>query len=113
MLNAQHLQHTLNSHRIYNCFYCSLRFGSESAVEEHTLAKNSRYRCEMCDQGFETKIGLNRHYRDSPAHPNCQHGFEDCEFLEKVKNLRPEVNMLISFIYIRQHQEDAHPRLPC
>ena len=87
MINSQYLQHMLNNHRVYTCFYCSLSFGSENAAEHHTLTKHGRYRCELCDQGFETEVGRNRHYRDSPAHPTCSEcgcGCGDNTLLEKV-----------------------------
>jgi len=120
MLNALNLQHLLDNHRLYTCFYCSLRFGSEGAMERHVLAKHARFRCEVCDSGFETEIGRNRHYRDSSAHPTCSKcgcGCEDRESLRKVYQRQHGVNvgrlLIIVPISELQHERDIHPQLAC
>jgi len=120
MLNALNLQHLLNDHRLYTCFYCSLRFGSEGTMERHVLAKHARFRCEVCDSGFETEIGRNRHYRDSSAHPTCLKcgcGCEDRESLSKVYQGQTGVNvgrlLIIVPISKLQHERDTHPQLDC
>jgi hypothetical protein len=121
MLDSLNLQHLLVNHRLYTCFYCSLRFRSEDAMEGHVLAKHARFRCEVCDSGFETEIGRNRHYRDSSAHPTCSKcgcSCDDHESLRKVYQRQTGVNvgrLLIigPTVSELQHERDTHPQLAC
>lgn len=65
-------EHTKISHPPdYPCSKCTVKFTTDSALEEHLLKSHSRFKCLTCDLPYASQSDLDEHYRIFAVHPNC------------------------------------------